>query len=221
MAAATDDGFERWMVALDHDPRPWDPTELRRLWQRRKDPEAVASWALFGRNLGARGVPPSHLLRVFDALERTEDAAEIRTLRNATLDAHALGGFDRWESHRKADAVRSVPVVRLRRALVAAFPSGAVDAEILDVLVGRLLRAAVGSGATRAVIDVSHVELDRDLWVRSLAGLSELGLPPSLSVVICSTEDPSPWVEAIQARAPGAPVRAGRWDRLLPAPEQR
>jgi hypothetical protein len=133
--------------------------------------------ALHARALGAEGRPASaalaqlQLLR--DALGDAGDAELLRALERITVDAHAAGAAARQQRHHARVLQRSAPILHLPGVAVAGFLVGSMEAEVVDALFGRLLRAMVGTPEPRLILDVGCAPPDDDTFHRTLLGFTQ------------------------------------------------
>lgn len=181
-----------WLDALDGDYAPADRDRLE-AWTERLgppvDPELLGSVAVFARDAGADGHPASRLVRLFDALQTRAGPEVARRLRDVALDAHGLGLLDRRRQQAEASQKKSTPVLLLQEGVLACL-AGPTSAAVLDGVLARTFRAAVGASARWVVIDVSHATLQPDLLARTLADLDRVGLPDSIQIGVSGVESP-------------------------------
>lgn len=201
-------------------------------WVEQLDPgaddhqELLEQVALHARDLGADGKPASAALTQIALLEDALIDARIdieplrdrlRELARVVADAHALGAASRLE-RRFRRTLSGAPVVQLPGQAVVAFMVGPMDADVIDALVGRLLRAAAGLGAPRIVLDVSSAEPDDEVFHRSLEGFAKGRDFQSFSLAVTGLRDAAATRRRLDAR--GVPAgRIALFDRLEAALE--
>jgi hypothetical protein len=162
--------------------------------------------ALHARNLGTEGRPASaaimqvHLLE--EALRHAE--CELSPLRpyltemlRVVADAHALGASSR-QARNFRDRLGQAPIVTLPGQAVLGFLVGGMQAELIDTVLGRLLRAGAGCDEAKTILDVSAAPRDDETFHRSLFGFASAPEFEGMTLVVCGLEDPEVTKIALQ-----------------------
>lgn len=152
------------------------------------DPEAMAALLGWARRQGARCAPASAWMG--------EIARAHPELVGAIADAYGLGLLDRREATLRTERRRSTPIVVIENAVVV-FLAGAPDAEVLDEVLPRWLQLGIGRRARRAIVDVSATEPLDELLGRTLLGVTELGVPRELELVVSGADPDLAWSRAL------------------------
>src|SRR5262249_44785256 len=109
--------------------------------------------AFHARSLGAEGRPASAALMqvvllediVREAMKETPKALSqvIRELMRVVADAHALGSSERAKNRHNLEIRDFSPVIRVGEKTIMGFLLGNMDADLIDAMMGRLLRETV------------------------------------------------------------------------------
>ncbi|MBI2373625.1 MAG: hypothetical protein HYV07_06465 [Deltaproteobacteria bacterium] len=138
--------------------------------------------SLLGRRLGLERRPASTALTLAlalsDALRElgvTTPEAESLTRRLAAVlvDAHALGTREDAEDRHQKQLRDASPIVRLEDRAVIGFLIGPSSSDLLDAMVGRLLRESVAASAPDLAIDVFGTERLDDRFFQTIAALTK------------------------------------------------
>lgn len=177
-----------WLELIDRTVagEAWAETELLRLV------------AVHARNLGAEGRPASAVLTQIILLDETlaeaGRAEETRTLIQQLLrlvaDAHEAGVTQRLTAKHRKRLSAMAPVIRLGERAVVGFLLGPMQSELLDALVGRVLRETVRCGAEVAVIDCLAADRDDELFHRTIAAMQKQPPGDRLRVILTGLRDP-------------------------------
>lgn len=136
--------------------------------------------AFHARNLGAEGRPASAAILQIALLEDAMNEVGsmtpaqrpvLRQMLRVVADAHALGASVRQQNNHQA-ALSRAPIVRLPGQATVGFLVAGMQAQLIDAVLGRLLRAAAGSQEARAILDVSGAPPDDETFHRSLHGFA-------------------------------------------------
>lgn len=154
--------------------------------------------AFHARNLGAEGRPASaavmQALLLEDGLraagvDPSPWAPRIREMVRVVADAHALGASVRLQRSFHERLVRA-PLVRIPGRAMVAFLVGGMQAELIDSVLGRLLRAGAGSDEPLTILDVSGAPDDDQTFHRSLHGFATRPDFRGLTLQVCGLRDP-------------------------------
>ncbi len=160
--------------------------------------ELLRQVALHARNLGTEGRPASAaIMQVYlleEALRHAE--CEMQPLRpclvellRVVADAHALGASCR-QDRRFKDRLGASPIITLPNQAVLGFLVGSMQAELIDTVLGRLLRAAAGCDEAKTILDVSGAPKDDETFHRSLHGFATAPDFAGMTLIVCGLEDP-------------------------------
>lgn len=156
--------------------------------------ELVANVSLHTRHGAEDGHPLSQLL---PAIQSLADVIEMPSLVAAAVDAHTIGTATRIEEHVKRKLRTRQPVHPLDENRIVACAVGPMDAELLDVLLGRAFTLAAGRGARELWLDLSgSFEVDGGLIEATLQNYPRHELAHRLQLVVCGVDE-------------------GRWSRRL------
>jgi hypothetical protein len=190
--------------------------------------ELLALVALAARRLASEGRPASAAVLRCLALEDALFAVLgpdhgldrlARELVRVAADAHQVGHAERERERMKRRLIDATPVVRLGERAVLGFLLGAMDADTVDALMGRVMRVAVGTGAPRIVVDVAGAPPDDDLFHRTVLGFLASEVGHRRHLVITGLRDPERTraaLAALGARLEGLTL-AGELGPLLEA----
>lgn len=177
-----------WLELLDRAVagEAWAETELSRLV------------ALHARNLGAEGRPASAVLMQIILLDETlqevgradQTRELIQHLLRLVADAHEAGVTQRLTAKHRKRLSAMAPVIRLGDRAVVGFLLGPMQPELLDALVGRVLREAVRSGAKVAVIDCLGADRDDEIFHRTIAAMQKQPPGDRLRLILTGLRDP-------------------------------
>lgn len=109
--------------------------------------------------------PPSGLLAV------------LRELLRVVVDAHALGSSERTKLRHHLEIRDFSPVIRLGSKTIVGFLLGAMERDLIDAMIGRLLREAARTHADEVVLDVFGAARDNETFQRTIQAFlrSEVG----------------------------------------------
>jgi hypothetical protein len=123
-----------------------------------------------------------------------------RELVRIAADAHALGQSERERALAERGLIEATPVLSFGESLVAGFLLCSMAPDNLDALMGRLMRMAVGSGASTVLIDVAGAPPDDDRFHRTIAGFLESEVAHGRTLVISGLRDPEATLAALRAQ---------------------
>jgi hypothetical protein len=103
-----------------------------------------------------------------EAEDRTVLAPTLRELLRVVADAHALGASERARNRHHLEIRDFSPVVRLGEKSIMGFLLGNMDGDLIDAMMGRLLRETVRSGADVVVLDTFGAARDNDTFHRTV-----------------------------------------------------
>ena len=156
--------------------------------------------AFHARSAGMEAQPPStvvaRLVLLGEAIAEAAPASSaksvalVRALIRVAADAHALGQTERFTGVRLRELRDISPVFQWSPTTLVGFLLGSMASEVLDPLIGRLLREAVASGARRIVIDVSGAPPDDDRVHRTVEEILGENAELRLEPVLCGLRDP-------------------------------
>lgn len=133
--------------------------------------------AFHARALGAEGRPASAALTQVLVLEESVDAIHpgaalgpvFRELLRIVADAHALGASERAKNRHQLEIRDFSPVVRVGEATLLGFLLGSMESDLIDAMLGRLLRETVRTGAEHVVLDAFGAARDNDTFHHTIA----------------------------------------------------
>ena len=164
-----------------------------------EDDEAFRQVAFHARNLGASGLLASQsvLQAVFlrDILSETLGPNAPLTRRAEHLirlaaDAHATGASQRQSALARRARIEAAPIIHLPGIAIVGFAAATDDPDLMDSLVGRLLRECAGHGETHAVVDVRGAPTEDPLLHRTLAGFSHRDPGTRYTLVVTGLAEP-------------------------------
>ncbi|MFO0725158.1 MAG: hypothetical protein U1E65_15360 [Myxococcota bacterium] len=165
--------------------------------------------AFFGRSTGMEGLPPStgiaRLILLGEAITEVDPPSApralitLRALIRVAADAHALGQGERHNIERIKELREYSPVFRWSPTTVVGFLLGSMASEVLDPLIGRLLREAAASGARRVILDVSGAPPDDDRFHRTIEEILGKNAELRVELVLSGLRDPERTLSALRA----------------------
>ena len=182
--AATKARLEGWV--------PW--LEAAAAGDQSAQAELLRIVALDARNLAQEGRAASSAIAQPLLLERawptSSDARRLsHLLVRVAADAHALGAAGvRDAAHRRLLA-RRTPIIPIGTGWLG-FMVGAIDPDVLDGVLGRLLQVAAGSGAAEVALDLSGAEPPDALLARTLLGFVTVDTGPVRRLTVTGVGDP-------------------------------
>src|SRR5262249_15472065 len=111
--------------------------------------------AFHARGLGGEGRPASAALMQFLALAdvlgdagalREPEAKLIRELPRIVADSHALGASERAKTRHHLEIRDFSPIIRLGDSTIVGFLLGAMETDLIDAMIGRVLRECARTG---------------------------------------------------------------------------
>lgn len=154
--------------------------------------------ALHTKGLGYDGRPSSAVVmqvaRLQDALLAQETAPDPAILRlvgemvRVAADAQALGQSDRLQERALNELKHRSPVFRLPHAVLGCLV-GAMRAELMDALLGRMLRECTRHGLDQLILDVSSADDLDDRFYRTIQGLFTSPDVPPVSLTLTGLRD--------------------------------
>lgn len=168
--------------------------------------------AFHARNLGAEGRPASaalmQALLLEDAVRTTVAAGAapagaawpalqqvLREVMRVVADAHALGSSERTRNRHHLEIRDFSPVIRLGPRTVIGFLLGAMEGDLIDAMMGRLLRETVRTGAEVVVLDAFGAARDNDTFHRTVQAFTRSEVGCRVTLVLTGLRD----VEATRA----------------------
>jgi hypothetical protein len=135
--------------------------------------------AFHARSLGAEGRPASLAMMQIellgDALHGPEAAPlDVRTskvlreIARIVADSHALGAMERAKFRHQLEIRDFSPVIRLGETTVVGFLLGAMERELIDAMIGRLLREAARTNADQVILDCFGAARDNETFHRTI-----------------------------------------------------
>jgi hypothetical protein len=143
--------------------------------------------AFHARSLGADGRPASaalmQVLLLEDVIGESMKAGDkplslvLREMIRVVADAHALGSSERAKNRHNLEIRDFSPVIRVGEKTIMGFLLGNMDADLIDAMMGRLLRETVRTGADVVVLDTFGAARDNELFHRTVQAFlrSEVG----------------------------------------------
>jgi hypothetical protein len=122
----------------------------------------------------------------------------IRWMIRVAADAHALGQAERLSAKHQREIRDFSPIVRLDDQTVLAFMLGPMSPELIDAILGRLLRECASCSAKVAVLDVFGAAAADDRFHRTIAELLESEPGKKLTLVLAGLRDADPTKAALQ-----------------------
>lgn len=151
--------------------------------------------AFHARALGSDGRPASAALMQALLLEEALAsvmtggtpkplALVVREILRIVADAHALGAGERAKNRHHLEIRDFSPVVRVGEKTIVGFLLGAMDSDLIDAMIGRLLREAARTGADDVVLDAFGAARDNDTFHRTIQAFlrSEIGIRVRLTL---------------------------------------
>lgn len=161
--------------------------------------ELLAKVALSAQGDGLSGRPASFSLgRLLPLRALLSDLSGGRALAERLLllaaDAHATGALQRAREAALAPSVEGAPILRLGPAAVG-FAAGPLEAALVDPLLGRLLRFAVGQGCQILALELSAAGPITELFTRTLRAFEASDHPAEALWVFGARPNPpaGPW----------------------------
>lgn len=127
--------------------------------------------------LVARGTPPDSKLRSI-----------AREMIRVAADAQALGQSERLQERAQNELKHRSPVFRLPTAVVGCLVGG-MRAELMDSLLGRVLRECTRHGLDQVILDLSSADEPDDRFFRTIQGLFTSPDVPPVSVTLTGLRD--------------------------------
>lgn len=160
--------------------------------------------AFHARGLGGEGRPASaalmQVLLLQDAVGPAEPplAEVLRELLRIVVDAHALGASERSRNRHHLEIRDFSPVVRLGEHTVIGFLLGAMDSDLIDAMIGRLLRETARSGARHVVLDAFGAARDNDTFHRTIQAFLRSEVGSGVHFTLCGLRDTESTREALE-----------------------
>ncbi|MCK6547527.1 hypothetical protein L6R52_16885 [Myxococcota bacterium] len=163
--------------------------------------------AFHARALGAEGRPASAALTQVLLLEDAIDAVAaspalrpvFRELLRIVADAHALGASERAKNRHQLEIRDFSPVVRLGETALLGFLLGSMESDLIDAMLGRLLRETVRTGATHVVLDAFGAARDNDTFHHTIAAFQRHEIGGRVHLTITGLRDPDATRDALAA----------------------
>ena len=156
----------------------------------------------------------------------SEVSAEVsqrlsQLLVRVAADAHALGAAGVKDGQQRTLLGRRTPVTRFGDRWLG-FIVGPLDAEVVDVVLDRLLVAAVGAGARETGVDLSGAEAPNPLFLRTLEGFAKSDTGSVARLTVTGVVDAPRYVQALAANGVRPErVAFGRLDEWLQSTASR
>lgn len=154
--------------------------------------------AFHARNLGAEARPASAALMqgilLQDALASTVERAPrlleiLREVLRVIADAHALGHGERTRNRHSLEIRDFSPVIHLGARTVMGFLLGPMDGDLIDAMIGRLLRETARTGAEVVVLDTFGAARDNDTFHRTVQAFLRSEVGGRVNLVITGLRD--------------------------------
>lgn len=158
--------------------------------------------AFHARALGAEGRPASAALMqiwLLQDLMPPGAAPLMRELGKVTADAHALGAAERAKNRHQLEIRDFSPVVRLGDETIVGFLLGAMESDLIDAMIGRLLREAARSGADHVVLDCFGAARDNAVFHRTVEAFLRHEIGIRLTLILAGLRDPDATRAALTA----------------------
>lgn len=154
--------------------------------------------ALHCKTLGYDGRPASAVVMQIARLEDaflaqgpTPTPAVLRSIREmvrVAADAQALGQSERLKERAIDELKHRSPVFHLPHAVLGCL-MGAMRAELMDALLGRMLRECTRHGLDQLILDISCADDPDDRFFRTIHGLFTSPDVPPVSLTITGARD--------------------------------
>jgi len=144
--------------------------------------------AFHARQLGVDGRPASAAIGQVLELGRVLESHDSELL-EIVADAHALGAEERARAAHEQVLRDRAPLVRLGGGRILGFLIGPMSPDLMDAMLGRLLREAAMVEATHAILDLGSAEEDDDRLHRTLDGFLRTKVGQRLHLVILGARD--------------------------------
>lgn len=164
--------------------------------------------AFHARALGAEGRPASAALMQALLLEDTLasipalDASGrtiLREIQRVVADAHALGHSERSRNRHHLEIRDFSPVIRVGEKTIMGFLLGAMDSDLIDAMVGRLLREAARHEADVVVLDTFGAARDNDTFHRTIQAFMRSEIGCRIKLVLTGLRDAQATKQALAA----------------------
>jgi hypothetical protein len=165
--------------------------------------------AFHARNLGAEGRPASaalmQIILLEDALKETLPdppsaiTGVVREMMRVVADAHALGSGERARSRHHLEIRDFSPVIRLQDKTILGFLLGAMESDLIDAMMGRLLRETARSGADVVVLDTFGAARDNELFHRTVHAFQRSEVGCRVTLVLTGLRDTEATKAALRA----------------------
>jgi hypothetical protein len=161
--------------------------------------------AFHARALGADGRPASAALMQISVLEdlmrssAPASAPVLREILRITVDSHALGSSERAKNRHHLEIRDFSPVVRLGEKTIVGFLLGAMESDLIDAMIGRLLREAARSGADNVVLDCFGAARDNSTFHRTVQAFLRHEVGCRVTLILAGLRDPEATKAALAA----------------------
>ncbi len=165
--------------------------------------------AFHARNLGAEGRPASAALMQIILLEEAlqEALKEVprsitqitREMMRVVADAHALGSSERSKNRHHLEIRDFSPVIRLGEKTIMGFLLGSMESDLIDAMMGRLLRETARTSADVVVLDTFGAARDNELFHRTVQAFTRSEVGCRVTLVLTGLRDPEATKTALKA----------------------
>lgn len=164
--------------------------------------------AFHARGLGAEGRPASaaltQALLLEDSLRSLVEITPplrdvLREILRVVADAHALGHSERAKNRHHLEIRDFSPVIRVGERTIMGFLLGAMESDLVDAMIGRLLREAARTDADRVVLDTFGAARDNDTFHRTLQAFMRSEIGCRVNLVLTGLRDAEATRAALQA----------------------
>jgi hypothetical protein len=164
--------------------------------------------AFHARNLGAEGKPASAALMqalLLDDAVREGIGSEasvrdvMREVMRVVADAHALGASERAKNRHNLEIRDFSPVIRVGDKTIMGFLLGAMETDLIDAMIGRLLRETARTSADVVVLDTFGAARDNDTFHRTVQAFMRSEVGCRITLVLTGLRDPEATRTALKA----------------------